>query len=242
MRHHHDTRSAGHGIGHGNGYGLGPAVACAIIGCLLAAAPGQARAERFELGMGASINQATSSSVHAVHDGTRTDFSLTGAMPLTRTAGLDILVDATLDTGMATGTTFRRMDAETSAVIALVGARARLPLTGSLSVHGRAALGMGRVAVGMQDPASDWSMSDSGYAGSAYVGAGVDFLPLRPGKTISAVGVRLEVGYLRTTPVALTAGTAGNDDDALAIPTTGTELGDLDLSAVTTRLTFVGRF
>ena len=32
------------------------------------------------------------------------------------------------------------------------------------------------------------------------------------------------------------------DDDELAIPTTGTDLGDLDLSAFTTRLSFVSRF
>lgn len=219
----------------------GPMLVCALVLGLLAAAAGQARAERFELGIGASIHQAASSSVHAVHDGTRVDFSLLGAMPLTRTAGLDILVDASLDTGTATGTTFRRMDAETSAVIALVGARARLPLTGRLSVHGRAALGMGRVAVDMQDPASSWSMRDSGYSGSAYLGAGLDFLPVRPGKSAPTMGLRLELGYLRMTPVALTTGATG-DDDALAIPTTGTDLGDLDLSAFTTRLSFVSRF
>lgn len=218
-----------------------------LLAFLLAAGAGRpAHADRFELSLGTTIHSAQSASVHALHDGGSAGFSLSGAMGVMQAAGLDIAIDAALETDSASGTTFQRMDTETSATLILVGARARRPVTGSLIAHGRAALGMGRVSVDMSDPYGAWPMRDSGYAGSAYVGAGLDFLPLRPpirgGNRPLSLGIRLEVGYLLMTPVELTTEPDDSGDNTLAIPVAGASLGDLDLSAITTRLAVVGRF
>jgi hypothetical protein len=147
--------------------------------CLAAAWPAHAE-PRYELGIGTAIRAARSSSVHALHDGTAVDFSLNGALRLVETAGVDIFVDATVESGTTAGTTFQRMRTETSTTLALVGAQARRHLIHGLSAHGRAALGIGRVGVTMRHASGAWPVADSGVAGSAYLGAGLDFLPLRP--------------------------------------------------------------
>lgn len=225
--------------------------ACACAGILGAS---RAHADRVALTMGPTSRFTHADSVLAVHDSRSTGFSMGAAYRWASMAGVDLLADASFDTDTAWATTFGRMHTSSTTRVALVGVRASRPLAHALSAHARLALGAARVAVDIRDIGAiddiggRSNLQDHGHAACAYVGAGLDFVPLRPrtaaGQEILSVGVRVELGYLAMAAVGLTAESPDPDmpDDVIEIPAMAAALGDLDMSALTVRLALIAAF
>jgi hypothetical protein len=219
-----------------------------VHACASMAGASRAHADRIELGMGPTSRFTHADSVLALHDSSSTGFSLGGAWRWTSMAGFDVLADASLDTDTAWATTFGRMHTSSTTRVALAGVRARRPLAHFLSAHARLALGATRVAVDIDDADGRSRLEDHGHGACAYLGAGLDFVPLRPrmagGQEILSLGVRVELGYLAMTAVGLAADSPDPDmpDGAIEIPGMAADLGALDLSALTLRFAVIARF
>jgi hypothetical protein len=207
-----------------------------------------AHADRIELGMGPTSRFTHADSVLAVHDSSSTGFSVSAAYRWVSMAGFDVLADASFDTDTAWATTFGRMRTASTTRVALAGVRARRPLARALSAHARLALGAARVALDVDDVDGRSYLQDQGHAACAYLGAGLDFVPLRPrtarGQEILSLGVRVELGYLAMSAVGMAADSPDPDmpDGAIEIPGMAAELGDLDMSALTLRFAVVAHF
>jgi hypothetical protein len=216
--------------------------------CAGMAGASRAHADRIELGMGPTSRFTHADSVLAVHDSSSTGVSLGGAYRWASMAGVDLLADASLDTDTAWATTFGRMRTSSTTRVALAGVRASRPLARALSAHARLALGAARVALDVSDVDGRSYLQDHGHAACAYLGAGIDFVPLRPrtagGQELLSLGVRVELGYLAMTSVGLAADSPDPDmpDGAIEIPAMAAALGDLDMSALTLRVALIAHF
>jgi hypothetical protein len=210
-----------------------------------------AAADRYELSLGSSTRYMHSSSVDVLSgDDSAGVFSMAVGFKLDqpRFQSLDVLVDVTYEGGTATGTTFQRMHSETSMHSGLLGARLRWNVSERGSFYGRGALALTRVRLDLIDAFADGpQVGDRGWSGGAYLGGGIEVLPIRTMRDQRerfALGLRLEGGYLATSAVEMRAVPRGQDvmDGAIHIPTEFTSLGDLDISAVSLRFAIVGRF
>ncbi len=220
----------------------------ALCACAGMAGASRAHADRIELGMGPTSRFTHADSVLAVHDSSSTGFSMAAAYRWASMSGFDLLADASVDTDTAWATTFGRMRTASTTRVALAGLRARRPLARALSAHARLALGAARVAVDMDDVDGRSYLQDHGHGACAYLGAGIDFVPLRPriaGRQDElSLGVRVELGYLAMAAVGLAADSPdpGMPDGAIEIPTMAADLGDLDMSALTLRFAVIAHF
>lgn len=222
-------------------------IAAASVCCSIAVAS-RAHADRLELGIGSTSRFTHADSVLAVHDSRSTGFSMDTAFRWASFAGFDLLADASFDTDTAWATTFQRMHTATTTQVVLLGVRVRRSLPYAASAHARLALGATRLGLQIDDLDGRSQVADHGRATSAYIGAGIDCVPLRPrmanGREMFSLGVRVELGYLATTAVGFSAESPDPDmpDGTIEIPARAASLGDLDMSALTLRLALVARF
>lgn len=171
-----------------------------------------------------------------------------GAFRWASIAGFDLLADASFDTDTAWATTFQRMHTATTTQVVMLGLRVRRPLPLAASAHARLALGATRLGIEIDDLDGRSHIADHGRGASAYLGAGIDCVPLRPrmasGREMFSLGVRVELGYLAMTAVGLSAESpdSGMPDGTIEIPARATALGDLDMSALTLHLALIARF
>jgi hypothetical protein len=222
-------------------------LAAVSVCCSIAVAP-RARAERLELGIGSTSRFTHADSVLAVHDSRSTGFAMDVAYRWASIAGFDLLADASFDTDTAWATTFQRMYTASTTQVAQVGVRVRRPLAYAASAHARLALGATRVGLEIDDLDGRTHIADHGYGTSAYLGAGLDCVPLRPrfanGREAFSLGLRFELGYMAMTPVGFSAESPGPGmpEGTIEIPARAANLGNLDMSALTLRLALVARF
>lgn len=222
-------------------------IAAVFVCCSIAVAP-RAHADRLELGIGSTSRFTHADSVLAVHDSRSTGFSMDAAYRWASIAGYDLLADASFDTDTAWATTFQRMHTASTTRVAMVGVRVRRPLAHATSAHARLALGATRVGIEMEDLDGRSHIADHGHGTSAYLGAGLDCMPLRPrnanGREVFSLGVRVELGYMAMTSVGFSARSPdpGVPEGTIEIPARAASLGDLDMSALTVRLALVARF
>lgn len=223
----------------------------ASISGFTVAAPSLAHADRYELSLGSSTRHVQSTSADALSDDILAVFSMTGAVAIDRIKVplFDrFAIEGGFDAGALTGTSFQTLETSTSFLHWTLGARVTRDLGRRLSVHGRAALGLARIGVTIDDIFMNGpTLGDSGYTGTGYVGAAGDIYLIKPGMPEGArlsLGLRLEVGYLAMIPKSLEARPDGSDheDGAILIPEMSAPLGDLDLSALSLRFGLVGRF
>lgn len=222
-------------------------IAALFVCCSIAVAP-RAHADRLELGIGSTSRFTHADSVLAVHESRSTGFSMDAAYRWASIAGFDLLADASFDTDTAWATTFQRMYTASTTQVALVGVRVRRPLAYAASAHARFALGATRVGIEIADLDGRSQVADHGHGTSAYLGAGIDCVPLRPrfasGREVFSLGVRVELGYMAMTSVGFSAESPDPDmpEGTIEIPARAAGLGHLDLSALTLRLALVARF
>lgn len=225
-------------------------IACSL--CALGfASLGSARAERYELAVGSAARLMPSTSVDALTDEGMPVFSMTGAVAINSIQVPlfhQFSIEGSFDVGGMTGNSFQTLDTSTSLYHWSLGARLTRNVGRRLAVHGRAALGLARVRVNIDDAFMDGpTLGDSAVTGTGYVGAAGDVYLFRSGTPRGAnfsLGLRMEVGYLAMVPREFTARPDGSDHEegAILIPETSASLGDLNLSAVNIRFGLVGRF
>lgn len=223
----------------------------ALAACLCLTLPGWAHADRYELTLGSAARIMHSTSMDALSDNEMPVFSMTGAVAIDRVQ-LPLVhrfaIEGGFDAGAVSGNSFQTLDTRTSFMHWTLGARVSRDLNRRVTVHGRAALGLARVGVTIDDSfMAGPSLGDSGYTGTGYAGAAGDVYLLKPGPTsptLITLGLRMELGYLAVVPRTMTARPDGSDheDGAILIPETSAPLGSLNLSAVNVRLGLVGRF
>jgi hypothetical protein len=220
----------------------------ALFVCCSIAVASRAHADRLELGIGSTSRFTHADSVLAVHDSRSTGFSMDAAFRWASIAGFDLLVDASFDTDTAWATTFQRMYTASTTQTVLLGLRVRRPLPYAATVHARLALGATRLGIEIDDLDGSSHVADHGNGTSAYLGAGIDCVPLHPrmasGREMFSLGVRVELGYLAMTTVGFSAESPdpGMPEGTIEIPARAAALGHLDMSALTLRLALIARF
>lgn len=224
----------------------------AIISLTLAAMVAPAAAERYELSIGNQGRLMHSGSVDALTDdrsyGT---FSLQAAFHLDQVPVPfgRLHLDVDFHTGGFNGSTFDRLETETGMTGGALGARITRDLSRYTRGFVRANLGLGRLTMTLRDDASGADpLFDHGWAGTAYLGAGFDLMPLRRAggddRVGFALGLRIEGGYQQVTPVEMNARpeSRSGDGDTLRIPMQEVSMGSLDLSAWILRAGLAGHF
>lgn len=223
----------------------------ALAACLCLALPGRAHADRYELAVGSAGRIMHSSSVDALSDDGMPVFSMTGAVNINRVQVPffhRFAIEGGFDAGGMSGTSFQTLETSTSFMHWTLGARVSRDLSRRVTVHGRAALGLARVGVTIDDSfMAGPTLGDSGYTGTGYAGVAGDVYLIKPGTPRGArigLGLRWEVGYLAVIPRTMTArpDSSDHEDGAILIPETSASLGSLNLSALNVRFGLVGRF
>jgi hypothetical protein len=224
----------------------------AIISLTLASLAAPAGAERYELSVGNQGRFLHSGSVDALTDDrSYGSFSLQAAFHLDQVPVPfgRLHLDVDVHTGGFSGTTFDRLETDTAMTGGALGARVTRDLSRYTRGFVRANLGFSRLTMTLRDDASGADpLFDHGWAGTAYLGTGFDLMPLRrvgdDERVRFALGLRLEGGYQRVTPVEMNARpeSRSGDGDTLRIPMQEVSIGSLDLSAWILRAGLAGRF
>jgi hypothetical protein len=211
------------------------------LALIAAAAP--AHADDWQVGIGTSLRHHGSPSLDPLAaDDSHSAFAIGGGrrLPGLDVAGFQLGADLQLEVGSIDGVTFQRIDTHTGLITGLAGARAERRLSRRWSALARVALGVTRVNVELRDAGSATGLADRRWAGTAYLGGGIDLAVLGADRD-RGLGLRAEVGYLAATPVDLHARASGGTPPN-PIPAQETDLGRLDVSAWVLRIGAVGRF
>jgi hypothetical protein len=200
-----------------------------------------ASADTHEISMGTTNRTLRTSSANAL-----TGDSLGGgALSYAHALGLDLLpglalwAEGSFGWGSADGTMFRTLSTEISTLSWSVGGRARYPLRNRVVATARLDLGMARSAVQLRDDQAH-TASDHGWGATSQAALGIDLLAVR--RPTFALGLRLELGYIATTPVSLTAAPAPGSDGTLQLEMTAASLGTLNLSGAVFEASVVSAF
>jgi hypothetical protein len=153
--------------------------------------------------------------------------------------GLAVWAEASMGWGSADGTMFQTLSTEISTLSLTVGGRARYPLRNRIIANARLDLGMARAAVQLHDDAGH-TASDHGWGATSQAALGLDLFAVR--RPQFSVGLRLELGYVATSPVALTAAPGSGSDGTLQLEMTAASLGSLDLSGAVFEASVVSDF
>jgi hypothetical protein len=189
---------------------------------------GTARADGNEFAVGSSIRALRAASADAV-----TANSLAGgaieyarALHLPVPPGLAIWADAGVNWGSASGTLFEAMTTDVGNICFTIGGRARYAIWKHLAVGGRVELGANRTSLELAD--ARVAASGHGWGTVAAVASSIDVLALA--SEHFSLGVRIELGYVKTASVGLTLAPDRPDDGTLKLPMSAASVGHLDLS------------
>ena len=218
----------------------------------LASLAAPAAAERYEVSIGNQTRFMHTASIDALTDDrSQGTLSIQAAFRLDQISlpGGSLHLDVDYHTGGFTGSSFDRLETDTHMTGAGAGARFTRDLSRYTRGFVRANLGLARMTMTLSDDSSGADpLFDHAWAGTAYLGAGLDLMPLRrvddEGRVRFALGLRFEGGYQRVTPVEMRArpDSRSGDGDTLRIPMQEVSLGSLDLSAWILRVGLAGRF
>ena len=200
---------------------------------------GTAHAGNNEVTVGSHTRSLRTSSANAV-----TDDNLAGAqlqygrrLALDVVPRLEVWMTATYLAGNLTGTPFRSMATAVRTDDFLIGGRARYFVLSHLAATAHVAAGAARTSLSLSSGADE--VKDAGWGSIADAAVGLDLLLVsRPRFTC---GLRLDLGYLATSGVAL-APAAEKDSDMLQLTTAQASIGQLDLSGRYVAFTFLAQF
>jgi len=192
-----------------------------------------------ELSIGSTDRALRSSSADAVTGDSYTGGQLGVAHELH--LGLDnISLSATgsLQWGGASGTLLD-LATELSQSAYLVGGRARCSILRHLDATAQLQVGLAHTSLSLTDAMSR-EISDTAWGGIAEGTVGIELLAVQ--QRSFTLGLRLELGYVASTPTALAAKSQHPDDGTLRLQMTQASLGRLDLSGPVAGLAAVSRF
>lgn len=203
----------------------------AFIALALLAAP-TAHAGPHELSLGGTTRTLRTDSANAL-----TEDSLGGgqlgyahALDLPLMPGVALWATGTFGWGAADGTMFQTLTTELDTLSFSVGGRARYPLRGRwLAATARLDLGTSRAAVALRDDAGH-SAADTGWGATAQGAVGIDLALIRPRTRDFSLGIRVELGYVIASPIALTATPESGSEGTLQLEMSAASLGSVNLS------------
>ncbi len=150
---------------------------------------------------------------------------------------LSLWAEAGFGWGSAHGEMFQEMSTDISNIALTVGARAQYRLHERIAFDAR--LDVGRAWTSLTLEQGDTKVSDSGWGNLAVGTLGIELLAIATPRF--SLGLRLELGYAKTSAVAL-APHADNTDDTLKLMTTSASIGHLDLGGPLAGFAVVSRF
>jgi hypothetical protein len=207
------------------------------------AASGPAEGRELEVAAGAAQVYATSPSMDAVatRDGL-TLGALEAAVEVAQLGFVDRLhVELGWFAGATTASDFDQFEAQLRLQTVHAGVRGSHTLSPRWRAYARADVGMTFAAIELSAPfGTSTPIRDDGRTVSALLGAGVEVLVAR--LPYFDVALRGEGGYFAAGAVAFQAEPGYPDDDVARIPTAAADLGSIDASGATWRITLVGRF
>lgn len=153
---------------------------------------------------------------------------------------LSLWATGTFGWGFADGTMFQTLTTDISTFTFAVGGRADYPLFHWL--HGTASLDLGtsRAAVGLRDDMGH-TAADSGWGVVTQGKLGLEILLARE-RSRFKLGLRFELGYVATSPIALTATPESGSDGTLQLDMDAASLGSLNLSGKVFAASLSGQF
>lgn len=152
--------------------------------------------------------------------------------------GLAVWAHGSVGWGSADGTMFQTLSTEIRSLSFTAGGRARYPVRTRIVANARFDLGMARAAVQLRDAAGR-TASDHGWGATSHAALGLDLFAVR--RPQFSLGVRLELGYVATTPVQLSVAPSGSDG-TLQLEMSAASLGSLNLSGAVFEASMVSDF
>jgi hypothetical protein len=207
--------------------------------CLTTAAHAEVQHEAF---VGSHIRALRTSSANAL-----TEDSLVGPvfgyayrLPLEVTPKLDLWGTGMFTIGFADGEMFQTLDTHTSSLQMSGGVRARYALWREVVfANARLDLGAQRIGVALED-ADDHVARDSGWGATSTAALGLEVNPLA--LRSFSLGFRVELGYVATQAIGLTAKSNGAPEDTIELDRMAASLGHLDLGGRYFSFTVTSRF
>jgi hypothetical protein len=200
-----------------------------------------AAADTHEISIGSTSRTLRTSSANAL-----TGDSLGGgalsyahALGMDLVPGLAVWAEGGFGWGGADGTMFQTLSTEISTLSFTVGGRARYPLRNRIIANARLDLGMARAAVQLRDDVGH-AASDHGWGATTQASLGLDLFAIR--RPQLSLGLRLELGYVATSPVSLTAAPSSGSDGTLQLEMSAASLGSLNLSGAVFEASVVSDF
>ena len=176
-----------------------------------------------------------------------TDESLVGPtfgyarrLPVHLAPRLELWATAHVLFAVARGTMFQTLDTELSMFQPSAGVRAVYPLWRRYAIaNARFELGAQRVRVELED-AHGHNASDVGWGMTSTAALGVELMPLALDRF--ELGMRIELGYVATTGVGLTAKSDGPADDMIELDRMAASLGRLEIGGRFVSVTLTAQF
>lgn len=199
----------------------------ALLALLLLA--GTAHADRNELTFSSTVRALRTDSANAITEdslgGIQTGYARRLDLPIL--PGLQLWATGTFGWGDASGRMFQTLDTEVSTHAFMVGGRARYPLRWRLNATARLDVGTARAAVALRDTMGH-TAADSGWGAITQGALGLELELVRDSRV--NLGLRIELGYVAASPIALTATPESGSDGTLTLDMNAAGLGSLNLS------------
>lgn len=200
-----------------------------------------AHAGNNELYIGENHRALHTDSANAVTDSSIAGGSLgyARALNLPVIPRLALWADASFGWGGADGMMFQTVTTEIDTLMLAVGGRARYQLHRLVVASASLDVGTSRASLVLRDSAGH-SASDAGWGGMTAGALGLDLFAVN--KPRFALGLRLELGYVATSSVSMTATPESDRNDSLHLQMTAASLGSLNLSGSTFAASVISQF
>ncbi len=193
-----------------------------------------------ELSIGSSNRALRSSSADAVTADSLTGGQLGVAHELhLDIPGVTVWATGAMWWGGAKGSLFSDLATDVGQSAYLVGGRARYAVVPHLAASAHVQVGLAHTSLSLTD-SMDRTVGDAGWGGIAEGAVGLELLAVD--QTRFTLGLRVELGYVAASAVALTGKASHPDDGTLRLQMTQTTLGRLDLSGPYAGIAVVSEF
>lgn len=208
---------------------------------LVCATAGIANAGTNEISVGETTRALRSRSADAMTTNSLDGGTLTyaHALAIDTVPDVDLWAEAALDWGGADGSMFQTLTTKINSSGLMVAGRARYALHPRVAASARLAIGAMRTSLRIEDTTGRGA-SDHGMAEQVTGSLALDVQAIRARRL--SLGVRLELGYVEATSVALVAHADTVSDGTLMLPMQDASLGKLDLSGPSFGVTVFSQF
>lgn len=201
--------------------------------------PAAAHAGANELAVVEDVRALRSSSADALTADSLTGGGLTYARAFDQLDAFTLWGEAGFEVGSANGTMFQTLTTDVGQTAFTLGARLSYALHRRVTASARLAIGTVRESLSLGNPSGS-SLSDAAWGELARASIAAELRAID--KPRFGLSLRVELGYTKTSRVALSPHEAGPSDGTLTIPVMTTSFGHLDLSGPQLGFAVVSQF